>query len=555
MAKKKKPQGKTAHTIAYIVSVLVAVTLIVISYLTYKTVTGMNIIPTRYTDILLYALIGINVFFGLIAFIPGVNTLNKSIQIVVCGVLAAALMFVNIKIPSYLGQFERMFNSVPEEGTLLMSIYVPTDSDINSVNDVDQARIGILSDKNSEYLDYSYKVISRELNGGSIEPVPYNDIYKLAEDLQNKAIDGILINQTYAQFISENSDFSGFNYNNKIIYTIEQKIKLNYETNAVGNITTEPFIVAISGNDTWDYDEMDPSKNIARSDVNMVVAVNPVTKKIFIVSIPRDSYVPLWGDTSAMDKLTHATIYGIDTWKKTINDLLGIQINYFVRINFQSFVNVVDALGGLDFDNPTAVSIPTVYWDESGTMHGIIYDYPEGPVHVNGFQALGYVRERYAFAEGDIARNKHQAMVLKALINKLTEVSVITKVEKLLEAVQGTFLTDIKTDQIYGLVQMQLDDMANWTIESYATTGYVAMRTSYAMGNGDTITEEEVEVERPVLDEEGNPVFDENGEQVFEIITEMQEVTTTAQEYSVIIPDESTMNEARNKIQAILNGN
>ena len=313
MVRKKKAPNKTAHTIAYILSVMVAIALIVISYLTYKTVMGMNIFPQKYTDILLYVLIGVNVFFGLIAFLPGVNTFNKSLQILICGALAAGLMFVNIRIPSYLGRFERMFNSVPEEGTLLMSIYVPTDSEISSVKDCAQARIGVLSDKNSEYLDYSYKVITRELNGNSIEPVPYNDVYKLAEDLQNKVIDGILINQTYAGFIAENADFSGFNYNNKIIYTIEQKIKLNYETNAVGNITSEPFVVAISGNDTWNYDEMDPSKNIARSDVNMVVAINPVDKKIFIVSIPRDSYVPLWGDTSAMDKLTHATIYGIDT--------------------------------------------------------------------------------------------------------------------------------------------------------------------------------------------------------------------------------------------------
>jgi len=555
MARKKKSSNKTAHTIAYILSVMVAIALIAISYLTYKTVMGMNIFPAKYMNILLYSLIGVNVFSGLIAFFPGINILNKSLQILICGVLAAGLMFVNVKIPSYLGRFERMFNSVPEEGTLLMSIYVPTDSEISSVKDCKDARIGVLSDKNSEYLDYSYKVITRELNGNSIEPVPYNDVYKLAEDLQNKVIDGILINQTYAGFIAENADFSGFNYNNKIIYTIEQKIKLNYETNVVGNITSEPFVVAISGNDTWNYDEMDPSKNIARSDVNMVVAINPVNKKIFIVSIPRDSYVPLWGDTSAMDKLTHATIYGIDTWEKTVNDLLGININYFVRLNFQSFVNVVDALGGLDFDNPSAVSIPTVYFDPDGTMHGIIYDYPEGRIHVNGFQALGYVRERYAFSEGDIARNKHQAMVLKVLVDKLTEVSVITKVDALLDAVEGTFLTDIDINQIYALVQMQLDDMATWDIESYAVTGYNDMRTSYAMGNGDVEIEEEVEVEVPIVDEDGNPVLDEEGNQMYETVIEKQTTTQEATKYSVVIPDTSTLNEARSKLQNILNGN
>ena len=144
MVRKKKAPNKTAHTIAYILSVMVAIALIVISYLTYKTVMGMNIFPQKYTDILLYVLIGVNVFFGLIAFLPGVNTFNKSLQILICGALAAGLMFVNIRIPSYLGRFERMFNSVPEEGTLLMSIYVPTDSEISSVKDCAQARIGFI---------------------------------------------------------------------------------------------------------------------------------------------------------------------------------------------------------------------------------------------------------------------------------------------------------------------------------------------------------------------------------------------------------------------------
>ena len=555
MAKKGKSSKIAVHKKSYVVSILALIALIVVSYLNYKTIMGRDIFPERYIKIFMYVLIGTNSLLGIIAILPKISTVNKILQTLICCALAAGLMFVNAKIPDYKGRLERMFNSVPEEGTLLMSIYVPSDSEIVSVKDVNQAKIGILADKNSEYLDYSYKVISRELNGGNIDPVEYNDIYKLAEDLQNKVIDGVLINQTYAGFIAENDDFLGFNYNNKIIYTIEQKIKLNYETNAVGNITTEPFIIAISGNDTWNYDEMDQSKNISRSDVNMVVAVNPVTKKIFIVSIPRDTYVAFWGDSSAMDKLTHATIYGIDTWEKAINELLDVKINYFVRINFQSFVNVVDALGGLDIDNPLAVSIPTVYFDPDGTMHGVIYNYPEGRIHLTGFETLGYVRERYAFAEGDIARNKHQAMVLKLLVDKLTEVSVITKIDSLLDAIEGTFLTDVDINQIYALIQMQLDDMANWSIESYAVTGYEDMGTSYAMGNGDIEVEEEVEVEVPVFDEDGNPVYDEEGNQVYEIITETQTTTQEATKYSVIIPDTSTLAEARNKLQNILNGN
>ena len=550
MAKKRKQQNKTLHTIAYVISVIVAFALIYISYLTYNTVIGMNIIPTKYTDIMLYALIGVNVFFGLIAFIPGVNTLNKSLQILICGALSVGLMFVNIKIPDYMGRFKRMFNTVPEEGTLLMSVYVPSESEISSVKDIENARIGVLSDKDGEYLDYSYKVISRELNGGTIEPVPYTDVYLLAEDLLNGVVDGILINQTYARFISENSDFEGFNYKNKIVYTIEHKIKLNYETNDVGNITQEPFIVAVSGNDTWDYDEMDTSKNIARSDVNMLVVVNPLTKKVLIINIPRDTYVPLWGNTSAMDKLTHATIYGMDTWEQTINSLLNIKINYFVRINFQSFVNIVDAVGGIDIDNPDEMSISYVAFDKTtGKPHGVRYTYQAGRIHLNGEQALGYVRERKSLAQGDVARTNHQAIAIKGLIDKVTQVSIITKINDLLDAINGTFITDININKIYALVQMQLDDMATWNISSYGVTGSGAMRTSYAMGNSATEITEEVEVEELLVDENGDPILDEEGNEQY--ITKTETITSTqeAQLYSVYIASSSSLNEASSLIQ------
>ena len=552
MAKTKKKKS-VGHTIAYILSMAVAVGLIVLSYVTYKTVSGMGIIPQKYLDIMKYALIGVNVFFGLIAFIPNVNTFNKFLQIVICGALAAGLFIVNVKIPDYMGQIERMFNKVPEEGTLLMSVYTKTDSAIEDVLDLEEARVAVLAGKDTEYVDYSCKVISRELNGEQIETVPYEDIYVMAEDLLAGRIDAALINETYAGFISENSDFKSFNEETKKVYTIEHKIQLSYRTNAVGNITTEPFIIAVSGNDTWDYSDMNPS-NLTRSDVNMLVVVNPITKKALIVSIPRDTYVALWGDYDAMDKLTHATIYGMDTWEQTLNSLFGVNINYFVRINFQSLVNVVDALGGIDIDNPYELTITFNTFDHNtGRIGGQTHTFEEGLIHITGDQALGYVRERKSLRNGDVDRVKHQAVVLQGIINKATQVSVITKVSDLLKAVEGTFITDLDLNQIYALVQMQLDDMASWNLSAVTVTGYTDMRTSYAMGNGDYEAEEEVEVEVPVYDEEGNPVYDEEGNQLVEIVTEIQTVTHEAQTYSVFIPDSSSVQNAIKLINEIMN--
>ena len=549
----RKQTRKKPSIVIYIISMAAAVGLGVASWLAFKTVTGLNIIPQKYTDIMMYVLIGINALFGLIAVIPGVSNLNKILQTVISAALAVGLIYGNTVIPQYMGQFERMFNKVPEEGTLLMSVYTLKDSEIQDVKDLENVSVGVLAKKDADYLDYSYKVISRELNGEQIVPVEYEDIYLLGEDLLSGKIKAALMNQTYAQFISENSDFESFPQDTQVIYTIEHKIQLNYQSNAVGNITQEPFIIAVSGNDTWDYREMNPS-NLTRSDVNMLVVVNPLTKKALIVSVPRDTYVPLWGDYDAMDKLTHATIYGMDTWEQTLNSLLETDINYFVRINFQSLVNVVDALGGIEIDNPYEMTIAFNTFDrETGQLSGETHTFEEGRIHITGNQALGYVRERKSLRNGDVDRVKHQAVVLKGIIDKVTQVSVITKVTDLLKAVEGTFITDLNTDQIYALVQMQLDDMASWDLASTTITGYGDMRTSYAMGNGDYEVEEEVEVEVPVVDEEGNPVYDEEGNQLIEIVTETQTVTHEAQTYAVFIPDDSSVQNAINAINEIMN--
>ncbi|MBQ1523357.1 MAG: LCP family protein, partial [Erysipelotrichaceae bacterium] len=222
--------------------------------------------------------------------------------------------------------------------------------------------------------------------------------------------------------------------------------------------------------------------------------------------------------------------------------------------NFQSLVNVVDALGGIEIDNPYEMTIAFNIFDrETGQLSGETHTFEEGRIHITGNQALGYVRERKSLRNGDVDRVKHQAVVLKGIIDKVTQVSVITKVTDLLKAVEGTFITDLNTDQVYALVQMQLDDMASWTLASTTITGYGDMRTSYAMGNGDYEVEEEVEIEVPVVDEEGNPVYDEEGNQLIEIVTETQTVTHEAQTYAVFIPDDASVQNAINAINEIVN--
>ena len=490
MANKKKRTGKP-NIFVYILAVAVALATIYFSYRVYQLVRGIGVLPQKYIDITRYSLIGINIFFGIFAFLPNVNNLNKILQIIMEGIICAALVIGVVKIPEYQGRIERMFTDVPEEGTLNFSVYTLADSPINEVRDLNDVEIGIQKKLDTEYQGYSLKVITKELEGKSVPTKEYEDLYTAVDDLYSGNIKAILLNESYETILTGNADFEDFRDRTKKIYTIEHKVQLSYDTAAVENITSEPFVVLIGGNDSWDYDEiLDTAGYQGRTDVNMLVTVNPTTKQVLIITIPRDSYVPLWGESYAMDKLTHATVYGINDWIETVSYFMDVDINYFVRINFSSLINVIDALGGVDVYNPYyfETTFENYVPDEYGNHVYREYTFEVGDLHLDGAAALTYCRERKYYnldagITGDEMRNQHQAMVMKAILNKVTSVSVITHITDLLKAVEGTFATDLNINQIYGLVQMQLDDMATWNINMFGLSGYGDMRTSYAMGS------------------------------------------------------------------------
>ena len=224
-------------------------------------------------------------------------------------------------------------------------------------------------------------------------------------------------------------------------------------------ITKEPFVVYLSGVDTrGDLTEK------ARSDVNIIAAVNPVTKQVVLINTPRDYYVDLAG-TNSKDKLTHAGLYGVQTSMDTLGNLYGVDVQHYIRINFAGFINIVDALGGVD-----------VYSDQAFTSVGSpgYYDpttFAEGWNHLDGKSALAFARERHAFASGDIQRGINQMKVIDAMLNKLKSPTVLMSFSKLMDAVSDCFVTSLSQEQISALVRMQLSDLANWDIQSYSVTG------------------------------------------------------------------------------------
>ena len=240
-------------------------------------------------------------------------------------------------------------------------------------------------------------------------------------------------------------------------------------------ITKEPFVVYLSG-----VDNRGDLTEKARSDVNILAVVNPTTKQAALINTPRDYYVDLAG-TDSKDKLTHAGLYGVETSMATLGNLYGVNVEHYLRINFAGFINIIDAIGGVD-----------VYSDQAFTSVGSpgYYDpttFAEGWNHLDGKSALAFARERHAFKTGDIQRGINQMKVIDAVANKLKSPALLMGFSKLMDAAADCFVTSLSQEQISALVRMQLGDLANWDIQSYTVTGSGAKSTKCYSAKGQSL--------------------------------------------------------------------
>ena len=238
-------------------------------------------------------------------------------------------------------------------------------------------------------------------------------------------------------------------------------------------ITKEPFVVYLSG-----VDNRGELTEKARSDVNILAVVNPTTKQAALINTPRDYYVDLAG-TDSKDKLTHAGLYGVETSMATLGNLYGVNVEHYLRINFAGFINIIDAIGGVD-----------VYSDQAFTSVGSpgYYDpttFAEGWNHLDGKSALAFARERHAFKTGDIQRGINQMKVIDAMANKLKSPALLMGFSKLMDAAADCFVTSLSQEQISALVRM--GDLANWDIQSYTVTGSGAKSSKCYSAKGQSL--------------------------------------------------------------------
>ncbi|WP_286049292.1 LCP family glycopolymer transferase [Faecalibaculum rodentium] len=371
------------------------------------------------------------------------------------------------------------------ETTTTVQVIALKDSGIQSEKDLEGKTVGSLKSISLA----STQALIQDLSGKGVtfQDKQYDNIQGMVNGLYDKEVPAIILNDAYRGNINDLEDekFKNFGTDTQVVYTYTYKTENKSTTNSVDDITKNPFTVLISG-----VDSRDGFAESSRSDVNMLATINPVTKTVLLTSIPRDYYVTTVCEedagcqNGAKDKLTHTGLHGTETTKKTIENLLGVDINYTAKVNFTSVVNLVDALGGIDVNVKPGLAVDHFYTnDYFGTDYGVT----EGINHLNGQAALCYARERYAYQEGDRQRVKNQQEVLMAIVKKATSPSVIGNYPALMDALSGAFQTDLSQDEIQSLIQFQLKEMPDWQFITYSLDGQGSTEFCAELGNSASV--------------------------------------------------------------------
>ncbi|MBE6038486.1 MAG: LytR family transcriptional regulator [Anaerofustis stercorihominis] len=342
---------------------------------------------------------------------------------------------------------------------------------VDTVENMDSVTIAYRDNIDTENNNNTIEKINEILGENGITPVyeTYIDFDSMVNDLYDGKVDFILFNDAFVDVIMDH--FDDFETKCSYAYYANFSSDILFTAN-VDDITKEAFVVYISGHDT----RGNRFSDTARTDVNILAVVNPVDKKVLLISTPRDYYVPLWGQQSKMDKLTHAGVYGVECAIETLNALYDVEIDYYVKVNFNSVVDIIDALGGIKVDSEYEFS-------SKYSLSGKRYYFEEGTNTLSGDAALAFCRERYSLPGGDRARGINQQAVIKGVINKVISPDVVTKLTDILDAISDNVRTNIDTSSLYALANMQLIDMSPWDITTISATGSDAHRTTYSGGS------------------------------------------------------------------------
>ena len=438
------------NIISIILLLVCLLSLTLISYYIFK----LRIIPRKYliTGYLIIIIFILLLILGLFS----KDIILKIMSMILLLIIIGSLLYITLFLNKTYHFLDSLF---PKYETLNYNVIVKNDSNYNQIVDLNNKKISYINDNYNEQ-------VKKEL----LKKIEYTedliDNTLIYDKLFNNETDAIILEEGYLLLAKE--EIEAFDDNTRIVYSFKIKVKSHKEDGKT-NLTNNPFILYISGIDQWG----NVNSVRGRSDVNQIIVVNPKTNHILIVNTPRDYYVRLAGTTGLRDKLTHAGIYGIDKSIATLENLYDIDIDHYVRINFDSLVKVVDLIGGID-----------IYSDITFNSYHIKgWTVQKGLNHFNGREALAYARERYAYVDGDHHRGRNQQQVIEAIIDKLTNTNtILNKYNSLLNSLDGSFQTDIDTSSITSFIRYQIDKNPSWNVETIQANGFNSWGYTYSMG-------------------------------------------------------------------------
>ena len=456
-------------------------------------------LPTQY----FWILVAVELVFVVLVLIAVKKTWS-SVLMSILAVVLIVLMFVGYR------ALDKVTDSTSGEH-IQMSVVVDTEDPAQTVEDIVGYRVAYLSEEVSEGATATMEKLNAQLDG-EVEYVEYEDIVSMVDALLKGEVDALIINEAYLAILEEQEGYEDLFEKIRILTTYEVEgtyheveieieteteisTEISTETESSGTTTSKPssggssgaiwkpssgktgflgkgdgpsaiedgtFVVYISGIDT----RGNPSVR-RNSDVNILAAVNTNTRTVQLINTPRDYYITHPKSKGVKDKLTHAGCYSVECSAGALANLYDVKIDYYVKVNFSGFVEIIDAMGGVD-----------VYSDyEFGGFA------KKGYNHFTGGQALRFARDRKSFAAGDNQRGKHQMAVIKGVIDKLASPEWLTNYEEMLTAISGSFVSNFSSQEVYSLIRDQLENPSAWTVHTYAVTGTGARDYTYSIKN------------------------------------------------------------------------
>ena len=463
-------------------------------------------LPTQY----FWILVAVELVFVVLVLIAVKKTWS-SVLMSILAVVLIVLMFVGYRaLDKVTDALDKVTDSTSGEH-IQMSVVVDTEDPAQTVEDIVGYRVAYLSEEVSEGAKGTMEKLNAQLDG-EVEYVEYEDIVSMVDALLKGEVDALIINEAYLAILEEQEGYEDLFEKIRILTTYEVEgtyheveieieteteisTEISTETESSGTTTSKPssggssgaiwkpssgktgflgkgdgpsaiedgtFVVYISGIDT----RGNPSVR-RNSDVNILAAVNTNTRTVQLINTPRDYYITHPKSKGVKDKLTHAGCYSVECSAGALANLYDVKIDYYVKVNFSGFVEIIDAMGGVD-----------VYSDyEFGGFA------KKGYNHFTGGQALRFARDRKSFAAGDNQRGKHQMAVIKGVIDKLASPEWLTNYEEMLTAISGSFVSNFSSQEVYSLIRDQLENPSAWTVHTYAVTGTGARDYTYSIKN------------------------------------------------------------------------